>query len=1583
MKTKWNWIVILAMLFGLVFTGPKQTALAATANLTIEPSALPDAMITVNFQLLLIARYAGGGECSNCTWYTTSGELPEGVHINGDTGELLGVPQAVGTYTFTVVADDGTDMPGSQAYSWNVTKVKTIVDVGLDSTTYVGNTVPTSLGAAASHPNPYYSPQPTGKMSFSVDGVPVPGCSGADAVSTNSWGQAYCTSYVPPAGLTAGAYDIQAEFTPDATSAGLYLSASGTGTLAVKPPHAIVSGLVFFDDDQDGVRDEGEAAQGAWNVYLNQDCDTFLEGNVVTYELTGEFTYYPVPIEGHTYCLYVDLSGYSGYVQTTPYNNLTLSGDQYFEIGVFYPHISILPNAEELPVGSVGTYYEQTIAVSGGTKPYTVKVTGIPDGLSFDTDTFILSGTPAVAGLVELGLIVTDSEGLSAEKTYRMVIKGEGVFDLASSANPSAPGQEVTFTVEASGIADTPYGTLPPVGIVTFLDDGNPIDDCSMLYLNVMPDENGEPIFGNFPATCTTATLETGSHEITAEYMDGFGVYNDATLALTQVVGVVPSLIISPETLPNAEYQTPYSQQFTAAGGTEPYTFSLTGGALPSGISLNAGGLLSGFADLPAAPGSYPITIQVEDANGVTAGRAFDFGLDKGVPTVVAHTPDNIYWNNPFNLWAEVTKKISDSQYAVLDGTVAFSIDGTPVPGCDAVTEENGYYLCSSVSIDLAVGPHTVSAAYAPTGWYAGYYTPGSDSSEFEVQPRVYTIQGYIFKDADQDGAWDEGADPRLYENGWTVNLDQGCDGSVDYTTTTTWGGFAFSSIPTSGQCHRITMIAAPGYQQTTQLADFVPDASTFISIGFYYPTIIISPSAYDLPSVTIGVEYSQAFSASGGTEPYAYTISFGSLPEGLTLSTAGTLSGTPTQAGYYNFTVQAEDANHAAGWRGYTLSIERVKVDGNFNFTSSLNPSAPNEAVTFSVSATGDVETPDGVFPPIGLVTFFAGGTAIGGCSNLYLNIVLDQEGNPTIGDYPASCTTAALELGSHEITAIYYDMLDAYNVPSLALTQVVEAPKVTPTLSTGISTPTYYGHLFNLSALARATYTDVLGKVDFAIDGDPVEKCQGVTQDENGQYLCVEIDLTLAVGSHTLTASFTPDDAGTYNSVSGSRPFTVLSGSYQIQGYVFEDQDKDGEWGSTEYGSYGWTINLTTCAGDPVIDTNGSVIRTQVSSYGGYFLFQYIPGGQCVRLSEEVQPGWQPTTPTYVDYTLSADIYPLYFGSYYPRITISTTGDLLPGSVGAAYGPVAFSATGGEGPYTYSLKDGYGALPAGLQLSADGVLSGTPTLAGSYSFAVQAEDKNQAAGYQYYSITVMTDATFDLSSSSNPSSPGEAVTFTFSASGEALDPYNGGTQPPHGQVTFQADGVNIEGCIDMALNYDLANYTYGDFPAACTTSALGAGAHEIQALYKDDAGCFYDATLTLTQVVQAQTVSADLAITMLDKPDPVKPGAKLVYTLTVTNLGPNTAESVIVTDKLDVNTAYVSVSAPAGWICKYKKGTLTCTTSGLDSGATATINITVKVSKTAKVGKDLVNNAFVSSLTDDLDLTNNSVVEKTLVKK
>ena len=77
-------------------------------------------------------------------------------------------------------------------------------------------------------------------------------------------------------------------------------------------------------------------------------------------------------------------------------------------------------------------------------------------------------------------------------------------------------------------------------------------------------------------------------------------------------------------------------------------------------------------------------------------------------------------------------------------------------------------------------------------------------------------------------------------------------------------------------------------------------------------PAITIDPSSLLAAQVNVG--YSQVLTASGGTAPYSYKVTGGALPAGLTLSSSGVLSGTPTASGSFAFTVTATDSSTGTG---------------------------------------------------------------------------------------------------------------------------------------------------------------------------------------------------------------------------------------------------------------------------------------------------------------------------------------------------------------------------------------------------------------------------------------------------------------------------------------------------------------------------------------------------------------------------------------------------------------------------------------------------------------------------------------------
>ncbi|MBI1766593.1 MAG: putative Ig domain-containing protein, partial [Acidobacteria bacterium] len=96
---------------------------------------------------------------------------------------------------------------------------------------------------------------------------------------------------------------------------------------------------------------------------------------------------------------------------------------------------------------------------------------------------------------------------------------------------------------------------------------------------------------------------------------------------------------------------------------------------------------------------------------------------------------------------------------------------------------------------------------------------------------------------------------------------------------------------------------------------------SLTIGTGAACPQFTVIPPT--LPDVQINTPFTATtLTASGGTGVYTFQITAGALPQGMNFTAAGVLSGTPTQAGLFPFTVTAKDQNNCTWQRAYTLNV-------------------------------------------------------------------------------------------------------------------------------------------------------------------------------------------------------------------------------------------------------------------------------------------------------------------------------------------------------------------------------------------------------------------------------------------------------------------------------------------------------------------------------------------------------------------------------------------------------------------------------------------------------------------------------------
>jgi hypothetical protein len=121
-------------------------------------------------------------------------------------------------------------------------------------------------------------------------------------------------------------------------------------------------------------------------------------------------------------------------------------------------------------------------------------------------------------------------------------------------------------------------------------------------------------------------------------------------------------------------------------------------------------------------------------------------------------------------------------------------------------------------------------------------------------------------------------------------------------------------------------------------------------------PPTPVTVTTTTLNQATVNTGFTAPLSATGGSGTYTWSVSSGNLPTGLTLSSAGVITGTPTTAGLSSFTVQAEDSEKTPqigtqalklAISGGTLTITSLPLQGG-----QVGQAYPN----FSLAAKGGV---------------------------------------------------------------------------------------------------------------------------------------------------------------------------------------------------------------------------------------------------------------------------------------------------------------------------------------------------------------------------------------------------------------------------------------------------------------------------------------------------------------------------------------------------------------------------------------------------------------------------------------------------
>ena len=285
------------------------------------------------------------------------------------------------------------------------------------------------------------------------------------------------------------------------------------------------------------------------------------------------------------------------------------------------------------------------------------------------------------------------------------------------------------------------------------------------------------------------------------------------------------------------------------------------------------------------------------------------------------------------------------------------------------------------------------------------------------------------------------------------------------------------------------------------------------------------------------------------------------------------------------------------------------------------------------------------------------------------------------------------------------------------------------------------------------------------------------------------------------------------------------------------------------------------------------------------------------------------------------------------------------VPGTPVPASGAFTMHATGTFPSVTYPNAGTASISVGNLSLTLTPLDSrGKPTALGTFTApCTQVPGQSNVLG-TFPVLAPLTASTTTVASSVNPSVQGQAVTYTATVS-----PAGGGS------VTFNDGGTPVTGCKARSLD--------SSGQATCQASYATTGSHAITAVYSGDAATAGSTSAVLTQSVVVDR--ADLKV-KLSMPSSAADGAIVTQTVTVTNMGPATA-----------NTEVTGLNEPSQLAVMDADGALvrgpllTWSMPSLAAGASKTFTVTVQVG--ARDHETVQVNAGALAITPDPNMLNN----------
>jgi hypothetical protein len=1311
------------------------------------------------------ATLARTGGTDPVVWSISAGELPGGLSLNPATGEITGAPTTSGAASFTARALDVNSLEDTQALTWTVNPAPEITTTSLPPIT-VGASYAQTMSATGG----------TGGLTWSIAaGAPPAGLSLNPATGeitgtpTNDGTASFTVKVTDTNGVEATkALEIIVNPAPSVTTTSLpaapvtvafsqTLAASGgtgayswsvvsgvlplglglnTATGAITGAPTTVGSYSFTVQVADSL---GISATQALSIEVlsaptitTTSLSAITVGQSVSAALTSTNGTAPFTwsISSGSLPAGLNLTAATGAITGTP----TGSGDAMFTARIVDANAledtqalswTVNPAPEitttSLPATTVGAAYSQTITAGGGTGALTWSILAgaLPAGLSLNPSTGAVTGAATTPGAASFTAKVTDTNGVEATQALSISVNAApsitttslefGVTTLAYSQSLAASGGTGALTWSISA------GALPPG-----------------LSLNTSTGE----------ITGTPATVGMSFFTVTAA--DTLGIFALKPLTIeTYDHPEITTTLLAPVTV---------GQNVTAAvaatHGTAPYSWAVTSGALPAGVSLNpATGALSGA---PTSAGAASFTVQATDAHNLTDSQALAWIVNPAPEITTTSLPST-------TVGAAYSQTLAASGGT---GALTWSVSSGSLPAGLSLNPSTGGVTGTATT----PGPSSFTAKVTDTN---GVEATQALSILVNSAPSISTTS--------------------LPFGVTTLAYAQSL-AAAGGTGALTWSVSSGALPP--GLSLNTSTGAITGTPTTVGLAAFTVQAADTLGIN---ATQALTIEIYDHPEittnslapVTVGQPVTTSAVAMHGTTPYAWAVTSGALPAGVSLNpSTGALTGTPTAAGEASFTVQVTDAHSLTDSQALTWTVNPAPevtttslpaTTAGAAYSQTLAATGGTGALTWSISA-GALPGGLSLNPSTGALTGTAttpGPAAFTAKATDTNGVEATRELSVLVNPAP-SITTTSLPFG---VTTLAYSQIIAATGGTGDLTWSVSSGALPAGLSLNPATGAITG---TPTTVESASFTvqisdtlEITGAQALTIDVFDHPEITTTTLDP----LTVGQNVSAAVTASNGTAPYTWSlDSGALPAGLTLAPSTgaitgtpTAEGSSSFTAKVTDAHDLSGTQ------ALSWTVNpapeITTSA-LPQTTVNRPVEALTLVATGGTGALQW--GASGLPCSVDVDGSGSFSGVPFESGVFTVDITATDENgvqatkqlTFTVNVTPSVTTTSLPRGTAGAEFTQPLGSTGGTGDHTWSVTAG--ALPAGLALSPQGVISGIPTAAQISGFTVEITDQAGATATQALTLEIVDP--LEITTTTLPEiTVGQPINSTLTAAGGA----------------------------------------------------------------------------------------------------------------------------------------------------------------------------------------------------------------------